>query len=179
MLSYRCRAEREIALAIHGGKGRGSYFKELDMTANVEERKSTSLAKFLKILRVQNDELLGNMADRLGIKPSYLSSIEANRRPLTDELSARVAEAYSLDEEQRRKLSSCVAEANRTVEVSLDSVQDEALLPEYVDTALLFAKDLSKMSSVELGRIKDLLNEFHKDYTKEGSHSENRNRAKA
>ena len=147
-------------------------------TLKKEEKKSTNLAKFLKILRVQNDELLGNMADKMGIKPSYLSSIEANRRPLTDELRAKLVESYNLDEEQQQKLDNLVAEANRTVEVNLESVRDESLLPEYVDTALLFAKDLSKMSSIELGKIKSLLNEFHNGFTTEGKNIENRNSVK-
>lgn len=147
-------------------------------TLKKEEKKSTNLAKFLRILRVQNDELLGNMADKMGIKPSYLSSIEANRRPLTDELRAKLVESYNLDEEQQQKLDNLVAEANRTVEVNLESVRDESLLPEYVDTALLFAKDLSKMSSIELSRIKSLLNEFHNGFTTEGKNIENRNSVK-
>lgn len=149
-----------------------------ETTPKKEEKKSTNLAKFLKILRVQNDELLGNMADNIGIKPSYLSSIEANRRPLTDELRAKLVESYNLDEEQQQKLDNLVAEANRTVEVNLESVRDESLLPEYVDTALLFAKDLSKMSSIELGKIKSLLNEFHNGFATEGKNSENHNRIK-
>ena len=147
-------------------------------TLKKEEKKSTNLAKFLRILRVENDELLGNMADNIGIKPSYLSSIEANRRPLTDELRAKLVESYNLDEEQQQKLDNLVAEANRTVEVNLESVRDESLLPEYVDTALLFAKDLSKMSSIELSRIKSLLNEFHNGFTTEGKSIENRNSVK-
>ena len=149
-----------------------------ETTPKKEEKKSTNLAKFLKILRVQNDELLGNMADNIGIKPSYLSSIEANRRPLTDELRAKLVESYNLDEEQQQKLDNLVAEANRTVEVNLESVRDESLLPEYVDTALLFAKDLSKMSSIELSRIKSLLNEFHNGFTTEGKSIENRTSVK-
>ncbi len=149
-----------------------------EMTLKKEEKKSTNLAKFLKILRVQNDELLGNMADNIGIKPSYLSSIEANRRPLTDELRAKLVESYNLDEEQQQKLDNLIAEANRTVEVNLESVRDESLLPEYVDTALLFAKDLSKMSSIELAKIKSLLNEFHNVFTTEGKNIENHNRVK-
>lgn len=147
-------------------------------TVKKEEKKSTNLAKFLRILRVENDELLGNMADNMGIKPSYLSSIEANRRPLTDELRAKLVESYNLDEEQQQKLDNLVAEANRTVEVNLESVRDESLLPEYVDTALLFAKDLSKMSSIELSRIKSLLNEFHNGFTMEGKNIENRTSVK-
>ena len=125
------------------------------------EKKSTSLSKFLKILRIKNDELLGDMAGNLEIMPSYLSSIEANRRPLTPALQQRLISTYNLDEAQQAELSNCVAEAARSVRVNLEKVRDESILPEYVDTALLFARDLSNLGSKELAEIRDLLNSFN------------------
>ena len=129
----------------------------------VEEKKSTSLAKFLRILRIQNDELLGDMADKLGIKPSYLSSIEANRRPLTSDLKQKLVEAYSLKPEDQEQLGTYIVEAARSVEVDFSHVRDETILPKYVDTALLFAKDLSTLGSAELDAIQKLLASFNKE----------------
>lgn len=126
-----------------------------------EERKSTSLAKFLRILRIKNDELLGDMAQKLSIKPSYLSSIEANRRPLTQALKEKLVESYRLEAPAQAELENCIAEAARSVEVNLSHVRDEKLLSKYVDTALLFAKDLSTLSSTELDEIQELLARFN------------------
>ncbi len=128
-----------------------------------EERKSTNLSKFLRILRIQNDELLGDMANKIGIMPSYLSSIEANRRPLTPALKQKLVDSYKLDEEAQEKLENYIAEAARSVEVDLSHVRDENLLPKYVDTALLFAKDLSTLGSTELDEIKKLLESFNRE----------------
>lgn len=128
-----------------------------------EEKKSTSLAKFLRILRIQNDELLGDMAGKLGIMPSYLSSIEANRRPLTTSLKQKLVDAYALDETDQAKLDTCIVEAARSVEVNLSHVRDETILPKYVDTALLFAKDLSTLGGAELDAIQKLLTSFNKE----------------
>lgn len=119
------------------------------------------LSMFLKILRFKNDELLGDMAEHLGIMPSYLSSTEANRRPLTQALQQRLISTYNLDESQQVELSNYVAEAARSVEVNLETVRDESIFPEYVDTALLFARDLSNLGSRELGEIRALLNSFN------------------
>ena len=140
-----------------------------------EEKKSTSLSKFLKILRINNDELLGDMAENLEIMPSYLSSIEANRRPLTPALQQKLISTYNLDEGEQLRLANCVAEAARSVEVDLKSVRDESIFPEYVDTALLFARDLSNLGSRELGEIRDLLNSFNK----EGKHNEKKDFSKS
>lgn len=128
-----------------------------------EERKSTSLAKFLRILRIKNDELLGDMAQKLSIKPSYLSSIEANRRPLTSVIRQKLVESYSLDAQAQAELENCIAEAARSVEINLSHVRDETILPKYVDTALLFAKDLSTLGSAELDEIQSLLSQFNKE----------------
>ena len=127
-----------------------------------EEKKSTRLAKFLRILRIQNDELLGNMADKLGIKPSYLSAIEANRRPLTSALKERLIEKYSLDSKQQAELDSLIAEADRSVEVDLSSVRNEAIYPKYVNTAMLFARDISTLDEEELEEIQKMLISFKK-----------------
>ncbi|MCR5764449.1 MAG: helix-turn-helix domain-containing protein [Treponema sp.] len=128
-----------------------------------EERKSTNLSKFLRILRIQNDELLGDMANKIGIMPSYLSSIEANRRPLTPALMQKLVNSYNLDEKDQEKLENYIAEAARSVEVDLTHVRDESILPKYVDTALLFAKDLSTLGSAELDEIKKLLISFNRE----------------
>ena len=136
-----------------------------------EEKKTTSLSKFLKILRINNDELLGDMAENLEI----MSSIEANRRPLTPALQQKLISTYNLDEGEQLRLANCVAEAARSVEVDLKSVRDESIFPEYVDTALLFARDLSNLGSRELGEIRDLLNSFNK----EGKHNEKKDFSKS
>lgn len=125
-----------------------------------EEKKSTNLAKFLRILRIQNDELLGDMSDALGIMPSYLSSIEANRRPLTPALKQKLIEVYNLDETQKSELENYIAEAAASVEVNLENVKDKSNYPQYVDTALLFARDISSLNEAELNEIRDMLKKF-------------------
>lgn len=126
-----------------------------------DKKPATSLAKFLRILRIQNDEVLGDMADHLGIMPSYLSSIEKNRRPLTPALQQKLIQYYNLNENQQKHLENCVAEAAKSVEVNLEKVKDEELFPEYVDTAVMFARDISNLGGTELKEIRDLLQSFN------------------
>ena len=42
-----------------------------------EERQISEYGEFLKHLRIDKKEMLKNMADKLGIKSSYLSAIES------------------------------------------------------------------------------------------------------
>lgn len=128
-----------------------------------EKKPTSSLAKFLRILRIQNDEVLGDMANNLGIMPSYLSSIETNRRPLTPALQQRLIERYSLNEEQQKHLENYVAEAAKSVEVNLENVKDKTIFPQYVDTALMFARDLSRLGGTELKELRNLLQSFNKE----------------
>ncbi|MCR4822902.1 MAG: hypothetical protein K5873_08550 [Treponema sp.] len=73
------------------------------------EKKTTSLSKFLRILRIENDELLAHMAEKLGIMPSYLSSIEANRRDLSKlgsgelEQIRRLLKSFSMEGKKNEK----------------------------------------------------------------------------
>lgn len=54
------------------------------------------LSRFGKVVRkarIDADALLGDMADHMGVTPSYLSSIETGRRKLTQEVVDK-AHAY-------------------------------------------------------------------------------------
>lgn len=124
-------------------------------------KSTTSLAKFLRILRINREELIGEMAEKIGVKPAYLSAIEANRRPLTAELARRLIAVYGLTESEQNTLYNAMVEASRSLEITFDCVKEEALLADYVDTARIFARDLCQMNGAELEEIRKLLQKFH------------------
>ena len=65
-----------------------------------------SIAIFLKSLRLQNnDERLSDMAQRLDISASYLSTIETEKRRMNDKLFDKLVHVYRLDDSQAKKLN--------------------------------------------------------------------------
>ena len=120
----------------------------------------TDIAKFLKKLRIDNEKNLGDMAEDLGLSAAYLSAIENGKRVAPEELKDLLFQKYRLSEEQKLEFARLVAESRNKVEIGLAGIQDKELLPEYVDTAVMFAHDLSQMNRDQLARVKELLQEI-------------------
>lgn len=57
----------------------------------------TDLGKYLRKLRIDNGELLKDMADKLEISCSYLSSIETGKKKLTEQIKKKLIYTYKLD----------------------------------------------------------------------------------
>lgn len=117
---------------------------------------ATDIAKFLRKIRIDSDESLGDMADKIGLSAAYLSAIENNKRTAPEDMKENLYKAYSLSEEQKLEFARLVAESRKKVEIGLSGIQAE-LFPEYVDTAVMFAHDLSQMNRKQLAEIKNCL----------------------
>ncbi|MBR7083256.1 MAG: helix-turn-helix domain-containing protein [Clostridia bacterium] len=64
----------------------------------------TEFGKFLRIVRVKNEESARKMAEKLYISPSYLSSIENGSRRIPTDFIERIADVYKLSDEDNEKL---------------------------------------------------------------------------
>ena len=115
---------------------------------------ATEIAKFLRKLRIDSDKSLGDMAEDLDLSAAYLSAIENGRRTAPEEMKDNLFAKYSLSEGQ--KLARLVAESRKKVEIGLKGIQED-ILPEYVDTAVMFAHDLSQMNRQQLAEVKEFL----------------------
>lgn len=64
----------------------------------------TAIGKELRFMRLDLGELLKDMADKLHITPSYLSSIENGKFNPTRKWFDNLCKVYNLSSEQRQKL---------------------------------------------------------------------------
>ncbi len=117
---------------------------------------ATKIAKFLRKLRIDSDKSLGDMAEDLDLSAAYLSAIENGRRTAPEEMKDNLFAKYSLSEGQKLELARLVAESRKKVEIGLKGIQED-ILPEYVDTAVMFAHDLSQMNRQQLAEVKEFL----------------------
>ena len=124
----------------------------------------TEIAKFLRKLRIDNEQSLGDMAEKLGLSAAYLSAIENDKRKAPEDMKDNLFKAYSLKEEQKLEFARLVAESREKVEIGLAGIQQE-LLPEYVDTAVMFAHDLSQMNRKQLAELKEFLQKIKSEAT--------------
>ena len=67
--------------------------------------KLTELGKFLRKLRIDNGELLKDMAIKLNVTPSFLSMVETGRRSIPKKWEEEIEKIYSLSLKQKEELT--------------------------------------------------------------------------
>ena len=98
----------------------------------------TAFGKILRKRRIDSSEILGDMAKRLDVSASYLSSIGNGQRGIPDSFVEKIAEEYDLSEVEKQELEEAQAQSKGSVNVPLGEQKDSS---EYLETAVMFAKD--------------------------------------
>ncbi|WP_205625396.1 helix-turn-helix domain-containing protein [Oceanobacillus caeni] len=71
----------------------------------------TSFGKFCRKLRIDNGELLKDMAKKLDVTSSYLSAVENGKRNVPQSWVSEISSKYALDLEQRIELKNAAEES--------------------------------------------------------------------
>ena len=80
---------------------------------------TTSLGKFLRALRIENQEILRDMANNLGVSSAFLSAVENGKKKLPDSWYEKLAELYSLTKKQQEELKQAVMESSDIVQLNI------------------------------------------------------------
>ena len=80
---------------------------------------TTSLGKFLRGLRIENQEILRDMANNLDVSSAFLSAVENGKKKLPDSWYEKLTELYSLTKGQQEELKQAVMETNGIVELDI------------------------------------------------------------
>lgn len=113
----------------------------------------TALGKFLRKLRLDNDELLFDMAGKIGMPTSTLSAVETGKRRPSKGFAERIIKAYRLTEEQMQQLYASISEANDwniRIDASAFSSKDQS-------TAVAFARRFSDLNGEDKEAIWKIL----------------------
>ena len=111
-----------------------------------------NLGKFLRKLRIDNNEYLKDMSQKLDVSISYLSAIENGVKKISPDLVEKIILVYSLDVEQIDKLKMYVMEANNSVDLDLSKLDDNKL-----DLTYRFARNVSYLSESDINLIREIL----------------------
>lgn len=112
----------------------------------------SSLGKLLRKMRIDNGELLKDMADKLKISSSYLSSIEMNQRNIPADFIDRVIQVYRLTTNQAQELKEAARLSVREVKLDLSDKNTQ-----YRDVALLLARNFDHLKEEELEAFRNIL----------------------
>lgn len=113
-----------------------------------------SLTVFLKQLRLKNNnERLSDMARKVGISSSYLSSIENKKRKMNDKLLKKIVDIYALSKDEADQLTVLRNLAAQEINIPLKDMDEEKK-----ETIVKFLSNIDTLSSDDFQKINYMLN---------------------
>jgi transcriptional regulator with XRE-family HTH domain len=82
----------------------------------------TSIGKFLRKLRIDQGEILKDMADKLGVTVSFLSAVENGKKRMPSAWNEKICDLYHLDVSQRSAFTAAIAETEESIEMNFFEV---------------------------------------------------------
>ena len=113
----------------------------------------TALGKALRILRLNNNEILKDMADKLNITSAYLSAIENGKREPTQKFMNALFLNYDLTDEEKTRLNDAYYTTIDSIRINLS---DQT--PEKKDLSLVFARKFDGLSDAQIQDLIKILN---------------------
>ena len=111
------------------------------------------LAKFLRILRIQHDETLKEMAENLQMSTPYLSAIENSKREIPSDFCKKVISKYKLSEKEiELKISIDLSTSYKVIDMK--NLDDERKL-----LSIRYARKIQELSDEDFQKIKAILGE--------------------
>ncbi len=111
---------------------KGDIRKEINML--------TSFGKFLRILRINNGEILKDMADKLNVSVSFLSAVENGKKEVPSLWEEKIADIYNLNSTEKEELTEAILKSKKEVKISLQKLDDQDK-----DIVLEFARKFSDL----------------------------------
>ena len=112
----------------------------------------TEYGKQLRHLRLDLSELLGTMAEKLGLSPAYLSSIETGNRSIPVDLTTKVISVYNLSKTEADKLLKAEVDTNKALTINLEGASNEQ-----IEATVMFAREIRNLSVKEIRKLYEQL----------------------
>lgn len=112
----------------------------------------TSFGEFMRVLRVKNHEVMGDVAEMLGVKIPFLSAVENGKKNVPSDWIEKIVNYYALDKNAQRKLKEAVEESKTQYKIVMnDSGKNKRKV------ALQFTRSFDDMDDETALRILELL----------------------
>ncbi|MEO2800319.1 helix-turn-helix domain-containing protein [Flavonifractor plautii] len=108
----------------------------------------TEFGKALRKIRIDRQQLLRDMADKLGVSSAYLSAVETGKRRIPQDWVSKIASIYSLSCEEQADLQSAADNSVFDVTISLVNASEPKR-----NAVLSFARALDGLNDEDLKRI--------------------------
>ena len=117
----------------------------------------TAVGKFLRKLRLDANEVLYDMSQRVGCSSAFISSLELGKRPVPSEFQQKIVQIYKLSPEQQEEFQRAIDQSTKSVTIDFEDLGDFSK-----EAALVFARRLKTMEEKEAEKLLDWLNNPNK-----------------
>jgi len=76
--------------------------------------------KFCRFLRIEHDEVLRDMAEKLGVSSSYLSAVENGKRVIPPSWRDKIIGLYSLTSDEVDELDEVIYKSQQEMKISIN-----------------------------------------------------------
>lgn len=112
----------------------------------------TQLGKFLRKLRIDKNEILKDMADKLGVTVSFLSAVENGKKRMPSSWNTKICELYDLDDNQEDEFTKAIAKSENKIDFDMQDVTIEQK-----EIAVSFARKFSDFDERQIQKIKNIM----------------------
>lgn len=112
----------------------------------------TALGKYLRILRLNNAEIMKIMAEKVGVSVAYLSSVELGNKAPSSKFLKNIELSYGLRGDSLEEFRSAAAKSLESVSIDLSNSNDDDK-----KLALVFARKISELNRDEKNELARLL----------------------
>ncbi len=114
----------------------------------------TEFGKKLCSLRIERDETIADMTEKLGVHRTYVSMLEHGSACPSESLIKKIANVYQLSEEEKEKFYDSARKSKRLVKIYLIGKPVKT-----IDLIITFAEKVDDLSEEDMTRILEILNE--------------------
>ena len=112
----------------------------------------TKFGEFVRILRVKNHQVMGDMAKLLGTTTPFLSAVENGRKNVPKEWAAIISDFYNLSMEEQMELEQAIDESRLQTKIDM---RDSSIMQRRA--ALQFARSFDDIDDETAEKIIALL----------------------
>lgn len=117
----------------------------------------TAFGKFCRKLRIDNGDLLKDMANSLGVSAAYLSAVEVGKRNVPEDWVSRIAEIYGLAENELNEMKEAYEQTITQVKIDLSGDS-----PNRRQTAMVFAREFKEFDDEGLAELLETMKNLKK-----------------
>lgn len=112
----------------------------------------TSLGKFLRKLRIDEGEILRDMAAKLDVTVSFLSAVENGKKRMPSLWNGKICELYHLNPSQKEAFTAAIAETEEVLQMNFAGVDQGRR-----ELAVSFARRFSEIDDTQAETIRRIL----------------------